>query len=96
MSQIRMTPESMRERSRQYQKEADKVQEVIRTMDTLLQQLQTEWEGEASRSYANRYGELRPGFVRAQELITEISSALTKSAQIVEETDQKIADAFRI
>ena len=64
-------------------------------MDSLLSQLQSEWEGAASRSYAEKYEELKPGFVKAQELIMEISEALNKTAQTVEETDQAIAAQFR-
>jgi len=64
-------------------------------MDGLLKNLQGEWEGSASEAYAARFAELRPGFVKAKELIDEISSALKSTAQIVEETDKSIASQFR-
>ena len=54
---------------------------VISRMDSLLSALQSEWEGEASNAYASRFQELRPGFVRAQELITEIAQSLDSTAQ---------------
>lgn len=92
--QIRMTPNSMRARAGEYRGEAEKVSEVISKMDSLLVKLQNEWEGSASNSYANRYQELRPGFQRAEELIREIAAALDSTAQIVEETDQGIANRF--
>ncbi len=94
-NQIRMTPETMRQRAGQYKTEAGKVHEVITKMDGLLSQLQSEWEGAASRSYADRYAQLKPGFQKAEQLIIEISEALTKTAQIVEETDSNIANQFR-
>ena len=94
-NQIRMTPDSMRERANQYRQEADTVNGVIAKMDSYLQQLQSEWEGAASESYAARYDELKPGFVRAEALIREIASALDASARIVEETDADIASQFR-
>ncbi len=94
-NQIRMTPENMRTRAQQYTQEANKLQEVISKMDSLLSTLQSEWEGEASKAYATRFGELRPGFVKAKDLIDEISSALTKTANIVEQTDSQIASQFR-
>ena len=46
--QIRMTPESMRARAAEYSAEGEKLQEIINKMDTLLSQLQSEWEGSAS------------------------------------------------
>lgn len=94
-NQIRMTPEMMRQRSGQYKTEANAVNDVILKMDNLLSALQGEWEGAASRAYAQRYSELKPGFVKAKELIEEIAAALTKTAQIVEETDNNIASQFR-
>lgn len=93
--QIRMTPDTMRTRAGEYRNEADTVNQVIGKMDALLQQLQSEWEGSASESYAERYQELKPGFQKAEELIREIAAALDSTANIVEETDQNIASQFR-
>lgn len=93
--QIRMTPDMMRSRASEYATQSEMVGEVISRMDSLLSKLQSEWEGAASRSYAEKYEELKPGFVKAQELIMEISEALNKTAQTVEETDQAIAAQFR-
>lgn len=94
-NQIRITPDQMRERANQYRAEADNVNGVISKMDTLLQQLQSEWEGAASDSYAVRYSELKPGFVKAENLIREIATALDSTAKIVEETDTSIANQFK-
>lgn len=94
-NQIRITPDQMRERANQYRGEADTVNGVINKMDSLLGQLQAEWEGAASESYAARYQELKPGFMKAEELIREIATALDATARIVEETDTDIANQFR-
>ncbi len=64
-------------------------------MDALLNQLQGEWEGEASRAYESRFHELRPGFVQAKELIDEIARSLDNAALTLEETDSQIAAALR-
>ncbi len=94
-NQIRITPDQMRERANQYRVEADTVNGVINKMDSLLAQLQEEWEGASSESYAARYQELKPGFMKAEELIREIATALDSTARIVEETDSSIASQFR-
>lgn len=94
-NQIRITPDQMRGRANQYRAEADAVNGVISKMDTLLQQLQGEWEGAASESYVVRYQELKPGFMKAEELIREIAASLDSTAKIVEETDASIANQFR-
>lgn len=93
--QIRISPETMRSRAQEYSNEADNVQQVISKMDSLLSALQSEWEGEASQSYAQRYQELKPGFQKAEELIREISQALQQTATRLEETDAAIASGFR-
>lgn len=94
-NQIRITPDQMRQRANDYRREADTVNGVIVKMDTLLQQLQSEWEGAASESYAARYQELKPGFMKAEELIREIATALDSTARIVEQTDSEIANQFK-
>ena len=89
--QIRITPDQMRSRAGEYDAEAGKVNDVITKMDTLLTNLQSEWEGEAARAYAERFGQLRPSFVQAQQLIEEIAQALRNTATTLEETDRNIA-----
>lgn len=93
--QIRMTPETMRQRAGEYTTQANNLQSIITKMDALLKQLQSEWEGNASEAYAAKFAELRPGFVKAKELIDEISTALKNTAEIVSQTDQNIANQFR-
>lgn len=94
-NQIRMTPETMRTRASEYTTQAGNIQQVIDKLDRLLQQLQQEWEGDASRAYAEKFSQLRPGFVKTKDLVDEISAALRKTAQIVEDTDRNIAGQFR-
>lgn len=89
--QIRITPEQMRSRAAEYDAEATKVGETIAKMDQLLSALQSEWEGAAARAYADRFTQLRPSFVQAQQLIEEIATALRSTATTLEETDQAIA-----
>lgn len=93
--QIRITPDVMRQRAGQYRNEAEEVNGVIMRMDNLLNNLQGEWEGQASQSYAQRYAELKPGFQKAEELINEIAAALDSVAMQLEQTDSSIAGAFR-
>jgi WXG100 family type VII secretion target len=94
-NQIRMTPDTMRQRANEYRTEAANVNDVINRMDKLLTQLKDEWEGAASQAYAQKFSELRPGFVKAKELIEDIAAALDKTAQIVEQTDIDIANQFK-
>jgi len=92
--QIRISPDTMRQRAAEYGVEAENLGAIISKMDSLLTALQEEWEGAASEAYAVKFQELRPGFVDAQNLINEISEALQKTATTLEETDANIGRAF--
>ena len=94
--QIRMTPETMRTRAGEYRTESENLQGVIDKMDSLLETLLTEWEGAASEAYSTKFGELRPSFVAAKELIDDITVALDKTAEAVESTDSQIASQFNM
>ena len=74
-SQIRISPDQMRERANSYQTESGNVSEMIGRLDSLLQSLLGEWEGSASEAYRERYESLRPAFTQAEELLAEILKA---------------------
>ncbi len=93
--QIRMTPETMRQRASQTDKNAQSMQELINAMDKLLTTLKGEWEGDAMRGYEDRYNKIKPSFKNAKELLDEIANNLRATAKIVEETDKNIANQFR-
>ena len=92
---IRISPEQLRGRAAEYRNEGANVESVIARLDSLLMALESEWEGEASQAYAQRFNELRPGFVNARELIDEIAQSLDATANAMEEMDASIAGAFR-
>lgn len=94
-NQIRMTPDTMRTRASQTDKQSQTMQELIRAMDQLLQTLKGEWEGDAMRGYEDRYNKIKPSLTNAKELLDEIAHNLRATAQIIEETDRNIANQFR-
>ena len=94
-SQIRISPDQMRERANSYQTESGNVSEMIGRLDSLLQSLLGEWEGSACEAYRERYESLRPAFTQAEELLAEISKALNTTAQNMENVDESIASGFR-
>lgn len=93
--EIKLTPEQMRERARAYARESENLQRSMANMDRLIQALQTEWLGEASKAYAERYAAIKPAFTNARELMDELSKNLNTSAQIMEDADNNIASQLR-
>lgn len=94
-NQIRMTPDTMRTRASQTDKQSEAMQNLINSMDRLLTTLKGEWEGEAMQGYEDRYNKIKPSFNNAKELLDEIAHNLRETARIVEETDKNIASQFR-
>lgn len=94
--QIRITPDQMVGRSKEYEAEGQAVSEVISKMDTLINELQSEWEGQASTEFANQFQELRPSFVKMHDLIETIAKQLYQTGMAMEQMDQDIANQFGV
>ncbi|SFD10988.1 WXG100 family type VII secretion target [Clostridium uliginosum] len=95
-NQIRISPEQMRSRSGEYKREAENIGQVIGNMDKLINELQNEWEGAASQSFATQYQDLKPSFQKMQELVDTISTQLTQTAAAMEEMDDNISKSFGV
>ena len=96
MSNIRIDPDTMNTRAGEYRTQAGEVENVIHSMDNLLWMLQNEWDGEASRSYIDRYNsDFKPSFQRARDLINEIAASLDNAAAKMREQDAMLAAGFR-
>ena len=93
--QIRMTPEQMRSRASEVRGEGEKFQEVINKMQSLINLLQEEWEGQASSQYAQQFETLKPSFTGMKQLIDDMGGQLDASANAVERLDQDIAAKFQ-
>ena len=95
MANIRISPDEVRQLAADYGTQGGNVEEIIGKMDGLKNQLMGVWEGDSAQAFAAKYEELRPSFVKMRELIEEINQALTKSANLQEQTDAQIAGAFK-
>ncbi|MCL2137833.1 MAG: WXG100 family type VII secretion target [Coriobacteriia bacterium] len=71
---------NVHEKARKYRAEATEVDAVINRMNSILQELMADWEGDASRAYDARYQELKKHFEDARDLINEIADAVDKVA----------------
>ncbi|MDM8300091.1 WXG100 family type VII secretion target [Collinsella tanakaei] len=96
MANIRIDPDTMDQRANQARTEASNIGQVINNMNNLLSTLQSEWEGEASKSYAERYeSDFKPSMQKAQQLLEEIAKALNDTARNMREQDAQIASGWR-
>jgi WXG100 family type VII secretion target len=93
--QIRITPEQMRGRAKEVHVQRDTFEGVISKMTNVINELQTEWEGQASRSFYDQFERLRPAFNDMRQLIYDIGTQLDGSANAVEQLDRDIASRFK-
>ena len=92
--QIRMTPDQMRKRSAEVRGQGEAFQDVINRMQNVINELQTEWEGQASRAFYDQFNRLKPAFNDMRQLIADIGTQLDGTANAVENLDQEIASRF--
>jgi WXG100 family type VII secretion target len=95
MAQIRITPDEMRARSGEVHRQRDVFKDVINTMGNIINQLQSEWEGEASRSFDEQFNRLRPSFNQMEELLDSLGIQLRQTGDALEQLDSDIAGQFR-
>jgi len=94
-SQIRMTPEQMRQRAGEVRNQGETFQDVINRMQNIINELETEWEGQASRAFSEQFNRLKPAFNDMRQLFGDIGTQLDATANAVEQLDQDIASRFR-
>ena len=90
--QIRLTPEQMRVRASEVRTQGETFQDVINRMQNIIHELNTEWEGAASRAFDEQFTRLRPSFDQMRQLIHDIGSQLDSTANSIEQLDSDIAD----
>jgi WXG100 family type VII secretion target len=90
-SQIRITPERMVDRAKEFNTEGTNFQDVVTKMTSLVDILQEEWEGQASASFKEQFDSLKPGFQKVRELIDDIAEQLVDTAHALETLDGEIS-----
>ena len=92
--QIRLTPEQMRQRAGEVRTQGETFQDVVNRMQSIINELQSEWEGQASRAFAEQFERLKPAFNDMRQLIDDIGTQLNSTADAVEQLDMDIAGKF--
>ena len=88
---VGMTPSLVREKANEYGRQAEIVEGVVNKMDQLLDELQADWVGDSSKSYSDRYEQLKKdGFLPTIRLIAEIRKFLLGAADEMQAADERI------
>lgn len=88
MSELRVTPEQLRERAKEYRDQSQAMEAITKKLDGLISILEREWEGVSAERYREQYADLRPSFISMTGLIAELASKLDKKASDYEAADR--------
>lgn len=95
MSQIRISPDMMRNRSNQYVSYNQELIQLMSGLDNLLHQLNEEWEGAAAVGFESQWQTLRPSFTNCSNMLESISIQLNQTASAMEELDINISNQMQ-
>jgi len=94
---IRATPEELRGRAGDVDRQRGDFEQLIRSMDSILAQLQSEWEGAASRKFKEQFDDLkRTSFQNMTQLLEDLGTQLRQTADAVENMDNEIASRLGV
>ena len=87
MGQLRVTPEQLRDRAKEYRNQSDEVGHIIEKLDGLINALESEFEGNTASRFSSQYSDLRPNIVSMQQLIKDLAAFLDQKANDFENAD---------
>ena len=92
--QIRVSPETLQSRAREYGKASNDITVILNNLQRLQDTLSTEWEGAAFRGFNDQFLELKPKVQHFAELMQQINTQLDKTAQAMQQNDQDVSRNF--
>ena len=94
MSTVSVTPDQLREQAKVYSRARDGIDEQIRAVNAMNQQIAEQWKGQAFQAYLQQYAELEVHVGKFKELLVSINNQLNKYATTVAQRDQQDAKGF--
>ena len=92
--QIRVTPETLQSRAREYGKAANDIRVILSNLQRLQDTLRSEWEGAAFQGFDQQFLELKPKVENFADLMQQINTQLDKTAQAMQQNDQDLSRNF--
>jgi WXG100 family type VII secretion target len=94
--QISLTPEQMQARIGEVNQAEQDFVAVFQKMQGMMSNLQTEWQGEASRSFAEQFDRLKTqSFDPMRQLLEDLGKQLTETLRVIQDLDSQIAGKFK-
>ena len=94
MGPIAVTPDQLKSQAKIYQQSALQIQEAIRKVNTMNQQIAHNWKGQAFQAYLDQYNQLEGSVKQMTQLFESIYEQLNNYANTVSERDRQDARNF--
>lgn len=92
--QIRVSPETLKERARSYGQASNEVNTILTNLTRLQEQLRSEWEGQAFQGFDAQFQELKPKVQNFAELLQQINVQLDRTADAMTQRDIELQQGF--
>lgn len=80
--------------AKKFQSEAEALDRSINNMYRYVQQLKAGWNGEAAQSFEEKLNSLKKGFNDTKQVISDISTKLSKNAKDMRDMDQAMGKGW--
>ncbi|GLO65752.1 MULTISPECIES: WXG100 family type VII secretion target [Oceanobacillus] len=92
--QIRMSPEQLQAKAKRYGQSSQTIDQVLRDLQGLQDELRGEWEGRAFEKFDMQFQELKPKVQDFSQLMLDIENQLIKTAEAVAQQDEQLSQNF--
>lgn len=93
---IRAEIRDIETQSAEFNNESDEMRDLITRCTNLVNGLDEFWEGNAKDAFVEQWNDLTPGLNDTAQLLEDIGSQLKSVAQVMEETDEQLAQGMGI
>ncbi len=95
-SQIRMTPQELRDGSSTLKNQRDQCMEILASMKSKVDEVAGNWEGAAQNAFVAQFEELYKNISEAlPQTVDGIATMLESSANTIEQADAQIASSLK-
>ncbi|EKJ3581598.1 TPA: WXG100 family type VII secretion target [Enterococcus faecalis] len=91
---VAVTPEQLKSQAKVYSQASNQIEDAIRKVNSMNQQISQEWKGQAFQAYLEQYSQLEGNVKKMEELLVNINQQLNKYADTVAQRDQQDAQSF--
>lgn len=92
--QIRMSPAELADKAKRYGRSGDQIEQILKDLSMLQKDLKAEWEGKAFEQFDIQFNDLSPKVQNFAELMRQIETQLTKTAEAVAQQDEALSRNF--